>query len=102
MDSGGQFIGSTNQMKKIIFLILFCAIAGVGFSAQVQIEPKVPADKNRVFSKIAESAAQVQTLSCDFIQEKHFSMLKNVLSSKGRLYYKRNDRLRWELSEPTA
>ena len=94
-------------MKKIIFLILFCAIAGLGFGAQVQNEPKVPVDKNpidknRVFAKIAESAAQVQTLSCDFIQEKHFSMLKNVLSSKGRLYYKRNDRLRWELSEPTA
>lgn len=102
MDFAGQSTESTHQMKKLFFQILFCAIAGVGLCGQTQGEPEVPVDKNRIFSQIAASASQVQTLSSDFIQEKHFSMLKNVLFSKGHLYYKRNNQLRWELSEPTA
>ena len=56
----------------------------------------------RIFSEIAGSASQVQTLTCDFIQEKHLSMLNNVLTSKGRFFYKRENKLRWEFNDPIA
>ena len=55
---------------------------------------------NRIFSEISNSASQVDTFSCDFLQEKHMDLLDNVLISKGRLYYKRNKRLRWEINHP--
>ena len=87
-------------MKKYLFIVLFCVMPGVGLSGQVQIDTKEFADNGRIFSQIADSASRVKTLSSDFIQEKHLSMLENVLIAKGRFYYKRNDRLRWELNEP--
>lgn len=59
-------------------------------------------DQNRIFSEIASSASQIETFSCDFLQEKHMSMLDNVLTSKGRLYYKRDNRLRWEIYQPVT
>ena len=52
--------------------------------------------------EIASSASQIQTLACDFIQEKHLGMLNNVLTSKGRFFYKREDKLRWEFNDPIA
>ena len=55
-----------------------------------------------IFAKIAGSASQVQTLTCDFIQEKHLSMMNKVLTSKGRFFYKREDKLRWEFNDPIA
>ena len=57
---------------------------------------------NRIFSEITSSASQVETFSCDFLQEKHMSMLDNVLISKGRLYFKRDNRLRWEINHPVT
>jgi outer membrane lipoprotein carrier protein len=59
-------------------------------------------NRNRIFSEIASSASQVETFSCDFLQEKYMRMLDNVLISKGRLYYKRNNRLRWEINHPVT
>ena len=89
-------------MKKIIFIIVFCGIPGLGFCGQVHKNPHESVDKNRIFSEIAASTSRVNTISSDFIQEKHLSMLNNVLISKGRFYYKRNERLRWALTEPAA
>jgi outer membrane lipoprotein-sorting protein len=69
---------------------------------QAQTRAEEQGNTTGIFAKIAGSASQVQTLSCDFIQEKHLSMLNNVPTSKGRFFYKREDKLRWEFNYPTA
>jgi outer membrane lipoprotein-sorting protein len=79
----------------IIALILFLPAFVLG-----QTRPDDSDNQNRIFSEIAYSALQVDTLACDFLQEKHMKMLERVLISKGRLYYKRNNRLRWEVTHP--
>ncbi len=55
-----------------------------------------------LLSRLEQSAGGVKSLSSDFIQEKHLSMFKTVLTSKGRFYYSRPDLLRWELTSPVA
>lgn len=55
-----------------------------------------------LLSRLEQSAGGVKSLSSDFIQEKHLSMFKTVLTSKGRFYYSRPDQLRWELTSPVA
>ncbi len=42
----------------------------------------------------------MKSLAAQFVQEKHLEMFQEVLESKGRFYYVRPDRLRWELTEP--
>ncbi|MCK4988210.1 MAG: hypothetical protein KAS40_21895, partial [Desulfobacterales bacterium] len=76
-------------MKPVIIIALILSLPAFVLG-QTGIEKAD--DLNRIFSEIASSASQVETFSCDFLQEKYMSMLDNVLISKGRLYYKRNNR----------
>ena len=61
-----------------------------------------PADQAALFSSLERTAGSVNTLSSDFVQEKHLSMFKTVMTSKGRFYFGKPDRLRWELTAPVA
>ena len=86
-------------MKPIIIiaLILFIPVWVVGETGEERSD-----NQAKIFSEIASSASQIDTIASDFLQEKHMSMLENVLITKGRLYYKRNNRLRWEINYPAA
>ena len=55
-----------------------------------------------IFSSLERTAGAVRTLSSDFVQEKHLSMFKTVMTSKGRFYFSKPDLLRWELTAPVA
>ena len=52
------------------------------------------------WDQIKNAAGQVDTVRCDFIQEKHMKILANPLVSKGVLYFKVPGSLRWEYTSP--
>ena len=52
------------------------------------------------WDQIKNAAGQVNTVRCDFIQEKHMKILAKPLLSKGVLYYKVPGSLRWEYISP--
>ncbi len=79
--------------------IAFCISSGI-LGDQSETRAEEQGNTARIFSEIADSASQVETLTGDFIQEKHLSMLNNVLISTGRFFYKREDKLRWESNDP--
>ena len=87
-------------MNRIIFIFLILLVPGVVFSSQLQNGWNSPGEKDRIFAEIAKAAAKVTTLKSDFVQERHLGMLEDILISKGRFYYKKQDRLRWELTKP--
>jgi len=89
-------------MKRIIFIFLIVLVPGGVFSSQLQKAQNSPGEKDRIFSEIAKAATKVTTLKSDFVQERHLDMLEDVLISKGRFYYKKQDRLRWELTNPVS
>jgi outer membrane lipoprotein-sorting protein len=51
---------------------------------------------------IRKTAEQVKSISASFVQEKHLVILKKPLISKGLLYFKKPDALRWEYQSPIA
>ena len=59
-----------------------------------------PADLDAVLAGLSRAAAGIRTLSSDFVQEKYLAIFKDALVSKGRFYYQKPDRLRWELQSP--
>jgi outer membrane lipoprotein-sorting protein len=89
-------------MKRIIFIFLILLVPGGVLSSQLQKGRNSPGEKDRLFSEIANAATKVTTLKSDFVQERHLGMLEDVLISKGRFYYKKQDRLRWELTKPVT
>ena len=52
------------------------------------------------WDQIKNAAGQVNTVKCDFVQEKHMKILTNPLVSKGVLYFKVPGSLRWEYMSP--
>lgn len=57
---------------------------------------------DRILAELEQSAAGIESLASDFVQEKHLEMFKETLVSHGRLYFAKPDKLRWELLEPVA
>jgi outer membrane lipoprotein-sorting protein len=85
-------------VKKLALLL-----ASLLITASTVAAAETPAAGNAaVFASLQRSAGSVSTLSSDFVQEKHLSMFKTVVTSKGRFYFGKPDRLRWELTSPVA
>ena len=89
-------------MRRFWFIVLILGGSIIGFAGWPTIVSEASQDNAKIFLEIAASASRVETLSSDFTQEKHLSLLDKVLTAKGRFFYKRDNRLRWELSEPVA
>lgn len=77
----------------LLFSLLPCLAGGAD---------KPVAANAALFSRLERTAAEVRTLSSDFVQEKHLSMFKTVMVSKGRFNFMKPDQLRWELTSPVA
>lgn len=82
-------------------LLIACAMFAAAPCAAIAETPP-PTASAALFSSLEQTAGGVNTLSSDFVQEKHLSMFKTVMSSKGRFYFSKPDRLRWELVTPVA
>lgn len=75
-------------------LVLVVLLATSSLAKEV---PGLPAE---VLKQLEGSAAKVNTVASDFVQEKHLSVFQEVLLSKGRFYLEKPARLRWEYLEP--
>jgi outer membrane lipoprotein-sorting protein len=82
-------------------ILILCALLLLSLSAGTVAAAETPASP-ALLSSLERTAGGVKTLSSDFVQEKHLSMFKTVLSSKGRFYFSKPDLLRWELTAPVA
>jgi outer membrane lipoprotein-sorting protein len=85
---------------RVLFLCLVIGFLPCGAFGDLAVAGSESAKESPVFARIARAAATVSTISSDFRQEKHSGMLEDVLVSKGRFYYERPQRLRWEVTEP--
>jgi outer membrane lipoprotein-sorting protein len=85
-------------MKTVILLI---ALLGSGFSAMAQAGNFVPAkDAAALQQKMTEATKKITTIQCDFTQEKNMSMLADKATSRGKFYFKRDDKVRLEYQQP--
>jgi outer membrane lipoprotein-sorting protein len=58
-------------------------------------------DEAALRKKIVEASQKLNTIQCDFVQEKNLSMLSEKAISKGKFYFKRESKVRLEYLEPT-
>lgn len=76
-------------------MILLC-FAGMA-QQQQQIPPK---EAEMIRQKVQETAKRTNTIESDFVQEKEMSVLSEKITSKGKFYFKKEKKLRWEYTEP--
>lgn len=80
-----------NVISVVLLIIPFC-----GWS---QVKPMDPAQV-QVFEQSISHLERVQTLEADFVQYKHMSFMRNAIVSKGKLYLKGTNLLRWSYLTP--
>ena len=85
-------------MRKLIFssflMILFAlsTIAQTGF--------KKMTDTKAFEEKVNSIAEETETIQCNFVQEKKLSFMTDKIISEGRFFFKKEDQLRWEYTDP--
>jgi outer membrane lipoprotein-sorting protein len=62
----------------------------------------VPVEKRQLFTRIADAASRVKTISGKFMQERKTGLLNEILMSKGRFYFEPPQRFLWETTEPSV
>lgn len=92
-------------MSKYRFPIatfLFLLISSIAITTMAQA-PKGFSDvvnTTSLQSSLANSAKSTQTISSDFSQVKHMKMMNDKVNSKGKFYFKREDKIRIEYTSP--
>lgn len=61
-----------------------------------------PVEEEAFFKAMDSHIATVTGLKANFVQVRYVAFFSDLLSSRGRLFYEKPDRLRWEMHEPYA
>ncbi len=78
----------------LTFLLALMMWVPRSFAEPLEIAP--------VLAELKQAAAETETLTSNFVQEKNLSIFSEKLLSQGRFAYQKPDRLRWELVSPVA
>ncbi|MDT0677338.1 LolA family protein [Autumnicola musiva] len=82
-------------MRILNFLVFFVAL---NLAAQ---ENKLnEAEKEKFQRQVAAQAKDLQTLQADFVQTKHMEMITKDAQSKGQIFFRSPNIIKWQYSEP--
>jgi len=81
-------MGNSSRLhhRLAFFSILMTAVLGLGWGQS--------------WEEIRSGAGEIQSVQTDFIQEKHMKILAAPLISRGKLWFRMPDALRWEYTDP--
>lgn len=85
-------------MHKCILLLL-CACFSLQIQAQTGFKPVT--DMAPLKQQFAKAAQNTQSIQCDFVQEKNLSMLSDKITSKGKFWFKKDNKVRMEYQQPS-
>jgi len=85
------------MMKKLLFITIFFFC--ISLNAQ-QLVPATLEQQQQMLEKITESSIKMESLICEFEQVKILSILEEKMISKGKMYYRDDNCLRWEYVSP--
>lgn len=84
-----------NPMRKLFLLVLFADLSLAGFA-----QYKPVGDAASIKRQFAVASQKINSIAADFTQVKSLSMLSEKLTSKGKFYFKRDNRVRMEYTTP--
>lgn len=80
-------------------LILGCIVSALPVMAQTGFKPV--ADVATFKQQFAKASQATQSIQCDFVQEKNLSMLADKITSKGKFWFKKENKVRMEYAQPS-
>lgn len=87
------------RIKPLLFFFVLLSLLQGSLKAQPS-GFSVLKDTATLKSKLAIAAKETKTIQSDFVQEKNLSVLSEKIITKGNFYFKRENMLRWEYTDP--
>lgn len=97
-----QFIKRKMKTTNKLYLSLLLLPCIVTLSAQNSYQKATEMQKKEITDNIRRVAREIKTLKADFTQVKELSFMKDQVTSKGKMLYKPDDKIRWEYTRPYA
>jgi len=72
----------------------------VALALTVSTDAAADAKTDALLRELGESSAKVHTLKAEFVQEKHITIVRDVLRSSGTFLLDKNGRIAWAVTEP--
>ena len=85
---------SSPSVRTILLIVLFTVGATNVQSAASD------STQQELLAGVVKSLGSVQSVEADFIQKRQIKLFTDVLVSRGKLFYKKPDCLRWEVTQP--
>jgi len=86
------------RMNKLTAILVFIIIAG---SIKAQHAGYTPVKDTAVFrQQFATASQKINSVQSDFVQEKNLSMLSEKIVSKGKFWFKKDNKVRMEYNQP--
>lgn len=85
-------------MCKWLLLLIGCVVS---LQMQAQSGFKPVADMAPLKQQFVKAAQSTQSIQCDFVQEKNLSMLSDKIVSKGKFWFKKDNKVRMEYLQPS-
>jgi len=82
-----------------LFLFISLLLAAACFGQTPDGFSKV-SDVTSFKNKVKVTSQQTNSISSDFTQEKHLTMMEEVLISQGRFWFKKENKVKWEYYKP--
>ncbi len=81
-----------------IIVLLIGLLSFVSLCAQSDFKPLQNSDN--IKKEFENKTGNLVSMQCDFVQEKHLAYLSSTVISKGKFWFKKENKLRWEYIEP--
>ena len=81
-------------------LIIFIFLSVQNLQTRAEGDYKPVEDQAVLVSRLNASSAGTETIQSNFLQEKHLEFLDETILSRGRFWFRKEDRLRWSYQEP--
>ena len=82
------------KLLSCLFVFLFPCLPIMG-------QTKLTAEQQKqIVDQIDKASSAMKTMQCDFTQTKRMKLLSKEMQSKGVMYFKRPDKLRWQYTSP--
>jgi len=83
-------------MKQLL-LILFAAVLSLHVWGQTKLTAE---QQKQIIEKIDKAAQTMTSMQCEFTQTKSMKLLSKEMQSKGLMYFKQPNKLRWQYTAP--
>ena len=87
---------------KTFVISLIIAWASIAVTSAQEYPEASPEQQKQMLARITEASSRMKSLACDFEQTKELSILNEKMTSKGKMYYRNDQCVRWEYSSPYA